>query len=66
VGIFQRDPPRQVTGIEVAVFYIKLQDRLLRPSLATDLPPAPPELRYALRVVERSVDDYVTSARIAA
>ena len=53
-------------GIRVALFYTKLQDRLLRPLLAADLPPAPPELRHALRVVERSVDDYVASARIAA
>jgi predicted MarR family transcription regulator len=53
-------------GIKVAVFYTKLHDRLLRPLLAADLPPAPMELRRALRVVERSVDDYVASARIAA
>ena len=53
-------------GIKVAVFYTKLHDRLLRPLLAADLPPAPLELRRALRVVERSVDDYVTNARIAA
>ena len=53
-------------GIKVAVFYTKLQDRLLRPLLAADLPPAPLELRHALRVVEHSVDDYVASARIAA
>jgi hypothetical protein len=53
-------------GIKVAVFYTKLHDRLLRPLLAADLPPAPLELRRALRVVERSVDDYVAGARIAA
>jgi hypothetical protein len=53
-------------GIKVAVFYTKLQDRLLRPLLAADLPPAPPELRHALRVVERSVDNYIAGARIAA
>ena len=53
-------------GIKVAVFYTKLHDRLLRPLLAADLPPAPLELRRALHVVERSVDEYVASARIAA
>jgi hypothetical protein len=53
-------------GIRVAVFYTKLHDRLLRPLLAADLPPAPPELRHALRVVDQTVDDYVAGARIAA
>ena len=53
-------------GIRVALFYTKLQNRLLRPLLAADLPPAPLELRRALRVVERTVDDYVAGARIAA
>ncbi|MGI9119727.1 MAG: hypothetical protein ACR2G7_06350 [Acidimicrobiales bacterium] len=32
-------------GIRVAVFYTKLQNRLLRPLLATDHPPAPLEVR---------------------
>ena len=53
-------------GIRVALFFTKLQNRLLRPLLAADLPPAPLELRRALRVVERTVDDYVAGARIAA
>ncbi len=53
-------------GIRVALFYIKLHNRVLRPLLAADLPPAPLELQNALRVVERTVDDYVVSSRIAA
>ena len=53
-------------GIRVALFYSKLHNRLLRPLLAADRPPAPLELRRALRVVERTVDDYVASAGIAA
>lgn len=53
-------------GIKVALFYTKLHDRLLRPLLAADQPPAPLELRRALHVVERSVDEYVAGARIAA
>jgi hypothetical protein len=53
-------------GIRVALFYTKLHDRLLRPLLAADHPPAPLELRRALRVVERTVDDYVVNSRIAA
>ena len=53
-------------GIRVALFYSKLHNRLLRPLFAADLPPAPQELGRALRVVERTVDDYVANARIAA
>ena len=53
-------------GIKVALFYSKLHGRLLRPLLAADMPPAPLELRRALRTIERSVDEYVASARIVA
>ena len=53
-------------GMRVALFYTKLHDRLLRPLLAADQPTAPLELRRALRVVERTVDDYVVNSRIAA
>jgi len=53
-------------GLRVALFYTKLHDRLLRPLLAADHPPAPPELRDALRIVDRSIDDYVARARLKA
>jgi len=53
-------------GIRVTLFYTKLHDRLLRPLLAADHPPAPLELRRALGVVDRTVDDYVVNSRIAA
>src|SRR5262249_24549186 len=53
-------------GIRVALFYTELRDRLLRPLLAADQPPAPVELRQALRVVDRPVGDYVINSRIAA
>jgi hypothetical protein len=53
-------------GTRVAVFYSKLQDRLLRPLLAADHPPAPLELRRALRTIDRNIDDYVTNARLRA
>ena len=53
-------------GIRVAVFYTKLQTRLLRPLLAADKPPAPAELRRALATVERVLGDYVTNARLGA
>jgi predicted MarR family transcription regulator len=50
-------------GIRVAVFYTKLDARLLRPLLEAHKPPAPPELRRALTTIEHIVADYVTTAR---
>jgi hypothetical protein len=52
-------------GIRVAVFYTKLQNRLLRPLLDADRPPAPIEVRRALATLESAVNDYVLSARLA-
>ena len=51
-------------GLRVAIFYTKLQDRLLRPLLEADKPPAPPELRRALTTVDRVTRDYITNARL--
>ena len=51
-------------GARVAVFYTKLHNRLLGPLLAADRPPAPPDLRQALRVIDRRVDDYLQHARL--
>ncbi|MGH2754298.1 MAG: hypothetical protein ACRDLB_07665 [Actinomycetota bacterium] len=53
-------------GIRVTLFYKERHYRLLAPLLASDLPPAPVELRRALREVDRSVDHHVASARIKA
>jgi hypothetical protein len=53
-------------GIRVAVFYSKLQNRLLRPLLDADKPPAPPQVRRALSTLEHAVNDYVHNARLAA
>ena len=39
-------------GLRFALFYTKLHNRLLRPLLATDQPPAPPPLRKALHTIE--------------
>jgi len=43
-------------GIRVAFFYTNVHDRLLRPLLAADQPPAPLTLRHALHVIDQSVD----------
>ena len=51
-------------GIRVAVFYSKLQNRLLRALLDADQPPAPLQIRRALATLERGVADYVTAARL--
>lgn len=50
-------------GIRVAVFYTKLQRRLLDPLLAADHPPAPVELRRALATIDKTVKEYVANAR---
>jgi hypothetical protein len=52
-------------GIRVAVFYTKLQNRLLRPLLDSDKPPAKIEIRRALRSLESAVNQYVHDARLA-
>ena len=51
-------------GVRFALFYTKLHDRLLHPLLAADRPPAPPELRAALGVIDQSIRDYVHDARL--
>ena len=51
-------------GHRVAVFYTKVHNRLLRPLLAADPPPAPPELRDALATINRHVTTYIDHARL--
>jgi hypothetical protein len=50
----------------VAVFFTKLQRRLLDPLFAADRPPAPLELRNALATIDRTIKEYVTNARLGA
>jgi hypothetical protein len=69
-GLIQRLPRTNTyvltpDGIRVAVFYTKLQNRLLRPLLEADKPPAPIDVRRALGTLERAVNDYVHAARLA-
>ena len=69
-GLIQRLPRSNTyvltdEGIRVAVFYTKLQNRLLRPLLDADQPPARLEIRNALATLERAVKDYINRARLA-
>ena len=59
-GLIQRIPRKNTytltpDGIRVAVFYTKLRNRLLRPLLDADRPPAKAEIRQALRTLEHAV-----------
>jgi hypothetical protein len=70
-GLIQRLPRTNTyvltpDGTRFALFYSKVHDRLLVPLLAADTPPAPPALRQALGVIDRSVNDYVRGARLQA
>jgi hypothetical protein len=51
-------------GQRVAIFYSKIYNRLLRPLLAADSPPAPADLRTALRTIDRHVDGYIDDAHL--
>ena len=51
-------------GQRVAIFYTKVHDRLLRPLLAADHPPAPTELRTALATIDRHVRGYIDAAHV--
>ena len=51
-------------GLRFAIFYTKLHDRLLRPLLAADQPPAPPRLRKALRTIDTHIAEHIHNARL--
>lgn len=68
-GLIERRPGTNTydltsDGQRVAIFYTKLHDRLLRPLIAADKPPAPPELRQALRTIDRHIHAYIDTARL--
>jgi hypothetical protein len=68
-GVIERVPHTNTyvvtpEGQRIAVFYTKLRDRLLRPLLAADLPPAAPELRRALATIDRAITEHLTNARL--
>ena len=51
-------------GLRFATFYTNLHDRLLRPLLAADKPPAPPSLRNALRTIDIHIAETIDQARL--
>jgi len=70
-GLIERRPGSNTyvltpEGLRVAVFYTKLESRLLKPLLEADRPPAPLELRRALTKIENVLGDYVANARLGA
>ena len=68
-GLIERIPDTNTyvltaDGQRVAIFYTKVHNRLLRPLLAANKPPAPPELRDALRTIDQHVRGYIDHARL--
>lgn len=53
-------------GLRFAIFYTKVHDRLLRPLLAADQPPAPPPIRKALQNIDIHITETMGQARILA
>ncbi|MFZ1285942.1 MAG: hypothetical protein WAR57_02760 [Candidatus Phosphoribacter sp.] len=53
-------------GQRFALFYTKVHNRLLRPLLAANAPPAPLPLRQALRTIDRHLQDYLAEAKMTA
>jgi len=51
-------------GLAFAVFYTKVHDRVLSPLFAAGQPQAPPQLRAALRTIERHIDQRLADARL--
>jgi hypothetical protein len=51
-------------GVRIAVFYIKVYNRVLVTLTAANQAQAPPELRTALSTITRHVDDYANRARL--
>ncbi len=51
-------------GKRIALFYTKVHNRLLRPLLAADKAPAPPQLRQALSTIDRHIRGYIGNAQL--
>ena len=69
MGLIQRIPKTNTyalcsDGLRIALFYTKVHNRLLIPLCTADQPPAPIELRDALRTIDTHVDAYIDRARL--
>jgi hypothetical protein len=53
-------------GLKVAIFYTKLDRRLLHPLPAADQPPVPPALQAALRTIDDAITEYTTRSLLQA
>jgi hypothetical protein len=51
-------------GLRFLIFYTKLHDRMLRPSLAANQPPAPPPLRKALHTIDIHINKTIAQAQL--
>lgn len=70
-GLLTRVPGRNAytptpDGIQFAVFYPKVHDRVLRPLFTSTEPHAPPEVRAALRTLDDAVAQRLAGARMPA
>ena len=68
-GLITRIPGRNryrftSDGLAFAIFYTKVHDRLLRPRLATNEPPAPPPIRKALRTIDIHITHRIDKVRL--
>ena len=68
-GLITRIPEKNIyrltgDGLRFAIFYTKLHDRLLRPLLTADQPPAPPQLRIALHTIDIHFTECIDQARL--
>ena len=52
------------TTVSVTDYLYNVHDRLPRPLLAADKPPAPLELRHALTTIDRHIHAYTAHARL--
>ena len=51
-------------GLKFAIFYTKVHDRVLAPLFTAGQPPAPPQLRAALRTIEQHIGERLAEARL--
>ena len=68
-GLITRVPGKNLyrltgDGLRFAIFYTKVHDRLLRPLLATNQPPAPPPVRKALHTIDIHITERIDQARL--